>query len=61
MEKTINHNKEPDIKKETNDNWQFKTKMIYIYKTGNIQVWQEDVLLYEGPSIEMAKASTIPF
>lgn len=40
---------------------QFKTSMVYIYKTGNIQVWRGEILLYEGPSFEMAKASTIPF
>lgn len=38
-----------------------KIKMIYIYATGNIQVWRGDELLYEGPSYQMAIDSTIPF
>lgn len=38
-----------------------KIKMIYIYKTGHIQVWNGDELLYDGPSYQMAVAHTIPF
>lgn len=35
-------------------------EMIFIWP-GVIQVWKDDVLLYEGTSYKMAQLATVPF